>query len=127
MSYANDTRFLTFKAAENLTAFQFRAMRISAEGIVNVASNVAANQFVGILASATSSGQNARVAVGGVSRATAGGNITAGALVTHTASGFITAAASGNLVIGRALTTAAANELVSVQLAEPSYFAAIGV
>lgn len=128
MAYLNEQSFLTFQAAENLSAFKYRAVRLSAEGQVNVASNAGANTCIGILDNDPTSGQSARVAVAGASKIYASAAITAGALVTHTASGYAAAATSGQLVIGRALTTAAnAGDIITIQQSDVAYFAAIAV
>lgn len=128
MAYLNEQSFLSFQAAENLTAFKYRAVRLSSEGFVNVASNAGANTCIGILDNDPASGTMARVAVSGTSKIYAGGAITAGVLVTHTASGYATAATSGQLVIGRAITTAgAAGDIITIQQADPAFFAAIAV
>lgn len=128
MAYKNTQEFLTFQAATDLTAFRYRAVRLSAEGQVNVASNVAANTCIGVLDNDPASGTSARVAVAGVSKIYTSAAITAGALVSHTASGYALAATSGALVIGRALTTAAnAGDIITIEQSDVAYFAAIAI
>lgn len=128
MAFKNTQEFLTFQAATDLTAFKYRAVRLSAEGIVNVASNVAANTCIGILDNDPASGTSARVSVNGTAKLYASAAITAGTLIGHTASGYAVTATSGGIVIGRAITTAVnAGDVITVQQADPAFFAAIAV
>jgi hypothetical protein len=126
MAYAFDQSFITLQAADNLTAYRYRVMRISGENLCNVASNVAANTAFGILDNDPTSGQAARVAVAGVTKVYSGGTVTAGLLLTHNSSAQVLNATSGQLVVGRALQTGVAGDLVSVFI-QPAFFAAVAV
>jgi hypothetical protein len=70
-------------------------------------------------------GRDATVAYAGVTKAVAGGSITAGARVTADANGAVVAAASaGDAVLGVALTGASSGDIISV-LINPYPFAAL--
>lgn len=116
----------TLQAGANLSNSRFRFVRISAENLVDIASNASANTAFGVLMNDPSSGQAARICVGGAPKVYAGGTVTAGQLVTHTSSGSVLNATSGQLVVGRALSTGVAGDLVQIDLAKP-FFAAVGV
>jgi len=104
-------------AAADLSAQQFRAMRVTGDFQVNVA-NAAGQAVIGILQNKPTSGQSADVMMAGVSKAIAGAAIAAGAEVMAGADGrIITAATAGSNVIGIALNAAGnANEIISVAL-----------
>ena len=55
----------------------------------------------GIIQQVGKSGEHVGVTVSGISKYTAGGAVTAGALLTGAASGYLTAATSGDVVCGR--------------------------
>lgn len=121
--YTGDDFRISFQAGADLRLFQYRAVRVSAEGFVNVASAITGtNTFLGVLQNAPNMNEAAEVTVAGVTKMVANGSITAGGLVTHSASGYVTAATSGTPVIGRALATSAANDVIPVLVA-PVYSA----
>jgi hypothetical protein len=91
---ANEVNFFSysFVAAADLSAKQFYAVAIDSAGKVNVAG--AGVPVAGVLTNKPTSGQEASVAILGISKAVAGGTIAAGALVEANASGqFITISA----------------------------------
>lgn len=118
--YWGDQFTKTYKAAADLTACEFLAVRLSAAGQVNIASNnigSASASVVGVLQNKPNTNQAASVAYFGESRARAGAAVTEGMWVTHDTSGFIINATSGTLVIGRAnQAAAAAGDVISVTL-----------
>lgn len=121
--YTGDDFRISFQAGADLRLFQYRAVRVSAEGFVNVASAITGtNTFLGVLQNAPNTNEAAEVTVAGVTKMVANGSITAGGLVTHSASGYVTAATSGTPVIGRALATSEANDVIPVLIA-PVYSA----
>lgn len=108
-------------AAADLSAFQYRVVRLSAARTVNVAShNLAASVLgpVGVLQNKpNAAGRAASVAREGLSKAVAGAAVTVNQMVTHDGSGYVIDAVSGSNVIGRALEAAgAAGEVITVQL-----------
>lgn len=115
---------ITIPAAADLSAQQYRCMTVDSNGRAAVANATAL--VVGILQNEpTALGQAATVAYAGVSKAKAGGSITAGARVTADASGNVIAAATaGDAVIGVALQGAASGDIVQV-LVNPFPFAAL--
>ena len=117
MAYQNVSHHsLSLVAAADLSAKQFHAVTVNSAGRAAIAD--ADDQVIGIVQNNPASGQAATVAFGGVSKAAAGGNITAGNRVTANASGQIVAAANaGDSVIGVALTGGASGEIISVLLA----------
>ena len=111
-------------AAADLSAYQYRVVRLSAAKAVNVASNNLGTSAVGLAAGIlqnkpSAAGRAASVAVSGLSKAVAGATVTVNALVTHDGSGYVIDAVSGSTVIGRALEAAAAQETFSVMLQPP--------
>ena len=110
----------SFTAGADLSLFRYRAVRLSADNTVNVASNITASTFLGVLDNDPKSGEAAAVVVEGLTRIAAGGNITAGAVISHNASGFAVASASGSVIIGRALEAGAAGQIISALIQSPS-------
>lgn len=130
MSFQNTGNVQSLVAAADLSAAQFRAVKVNSSGQVALA---AAGEFaIGILQNKPTAGQTATVVtVGPVSKAVAGGSITAGALVAADASGKLKAAVLGRTdtqqheaadpligssVIGVALESASADDVFAVLL-----------
>lgn len=112
MSYDLNKNSLTLVAAADLSAKQYHAVSVNTDGKAAAAD---ADDFaVGILQNNPGAGQAATVTYHGVSKAKAGGSITAGARVTSNASGQIVAAAAGDSILGIALTGGASGDVVSV-------------
>ncbi len=105
------------KASADLSAKQFRCMKVSGNGTVTVAAAIT-DKVVGILQDAPASGVAASVAIGGRSKAVAGGNVTAGDVLGTDDAGRVVTIAPGTdttqYIIGRALTGGAVNEVISV-------------
>lgn len=104
-------------AGADLSAQQFRALRVSAAMAVNT-TNAAGMPSIGILQNKPTLGQPADIMMVGVSKAIAGAAIAAGAEVMAGADGrIVTAATAGSNVIGIALEAAgAANEIITIAL-----------
>lgn len=104
-------------AAADLSAQQFRAMRVTGNFQVNVA-NAAGQSVIGILQNKPTLGQPADVMMAGVSKAVAGAAIAVGVEVMAGADGrIVTAATAGSNVIGVALEAAgAAGEIITIAL-----------
>jgi len=118
MSYNNNVVVDgTMTAAADLSALQFRAVRITAANAVNQVT-AATQVFAGVLQNKPTSGQSAEVAVAGTVKWEAGAAISAGAEVMCDSVGrCITAVTTGNRVCGIIKTAAgAAGEIVSVML-----------
>jgi hypothetical protein len=108
----------SFEAGGDLSAHQFKFVLVAADGQVDL--NTTANDRVtGVLLNdPAAAGRAAEVAVAGrVKVITGAGGLTAGQLVASTNAGLaVLAAGAGTDILGRALTTAAAGELVEIQL-----------
>jgi hypothetical protein len=106
-------------ASADLSAKQFLVMKISGVATVTVCAGVT-DKPCGILQDAPASGSPANVAFSGVSKAVAGGTVTAGDTVGTDANGKVVTYVEGTDTtkyrVGRALTSGAANEVISVQL-----------
>lgn len=130
MSFQNTGNVHSLVAAADLSAAQFRAVKVNSSGQAALA---AAGEFaIGILQNKPTAGQTATVVtVGPISKAVAGGSITAGALVASDASGKLKAAVLGRTdtqqheaadaligssVIGVALESASADDVFAVLL-----------
>jgi hypothetical protein len=118
MAEYKDLMTLTFEAAADLSQFQYTAVRISAARRVNVASDVNASSYVGVLQNNPRLGEAATVGYFGKTKMVAGGALaTVGALISMNSSGRAAAVASGGIVIGQLLEAAAADgDIVSVLL-----------
>jgi hypothetical protein len=124
MASENIVQSITLPAAADLSSSQFKLVTVNSSGQAALANATAL--VVGVLQNKPSAaGQAATVAVHGVSKAVAGGAITAGARVTADASGnAIAAASAGDAVLGVALTGAASGDVFPV-LINPYPFAAL--
>lgn len=106
-------------AAADLSAQQFRFVKITAAKAINLAG--AGDAVAGVLQNKPISGQAATVwGVGSVSKVVAGAAVAAGAFVTPDASGDAVTAGTGNYIAGEAIDAAAgAGSIISVQLTQP--------
>jgi len=108
----------SFEAGGDLSADQFKFVLVASDGQVDL--NTTANgRVTGVLLNnPAAAGRAAEVAVSGrVKVKTGAGGLTAGQLVASTNAGLaVLAAGATTHVLGRALTTAAAGELVEMQL-----------
>jgi len=131
MSYELDVDSLTLVAAADLSAKQFYAVKVDSAGKAALCS--AAGEFaIGILLNKPESGKQAAVAYGGVTKAIAGGTITAGATVKVDSAGKLVDAAEavtntsdagsttdpliGSNVVGVALAGAVSGDIFPVLL-----------
>lgn len=104
------------EAGEAMTDKQHYIVQQDATGKIEVGEG-ATDLLVGVLQNTPAAGEQAVYAFGGVAKVKAGGTIGIGAWVTTDASGKAVATTTAtNIVIGRALTSAVANDLVEVQL-----------
>lgn len=102
-------------AAADLSASQFRLVKIDGTGKVTLGSTLGA-VVDGVLQDKPLAGQAASVAVSGVSKVEAGAGVTAGALVTTDATNRAITAGATQHAFGRALTSGAVGNLISVLL-----------
>ena len=131
MAFENQVFEWTFLAGADLTAAQFHAVAVNAGGRVVLAG--AGGPAVGILQNAPRGGEAARVCVLGITKAVAGGAVSAGSRVAANANGQVVPATTaytntsdtgaaqdplvGSNVIGIALTSAtAAGQVISIVL-----------
>lgn len=100
----------------DLTAHQYRFVRIAGSNTVDVASDAAAAgtaAILGVLQTKPDSGRAASIVVNGECKVSAGASFTAGAFLTCNGCGQAIAAGSGDAIAARALVTAgAANDIV---------------
>lgn len=123
MAYENQVQSITLVAAADLSAKQYRVVKIDSNG--KAAMPDADDLGIGILQNNPGSGQPATVGYGGVSKALAGGTIAAGARVTSDANGaLIAASTAGDAVVGVAITGAASGDIFPV-LINPFPFVAL--
>lgn len=106
---------LSLVAGADLSAKQFYVVKPNSSGLAVAANATDLNQ-IGVLQNNPANGQAATVRVEGVTKAKAGGNVTAGDRVTSDANGAIVAATTGKQVIGLALTGGVANDVITVFL-----------
>jgi hypothetical protein len=113
---------LTLEAAADLSLFQYCAVRISAANKCNVASDIGATSYIGVLQNKPRSGEFATVAVAGKSKMVAGGALATVAVpITYNSSGRAAAVASGGVTIGTLLEAAAADGNVITVLLQPAF------
>jgi hypothetical protein len=115
---------MTFTAGADLQLYQYRIMRYAGSQTCNVASHDGANASVGaigVLQNKPNTNEFATVAYFGESKVVAGGALTEGTFITTQGSGKAAAATSGDLVIGRVLETAGAEDEVVRCLLSPAY------
>ena len=112
----------TLKATQNMTTTQYRALRASAAGECQVASNNLASpsELIGVLQNKPNSGQNATVGYLGVSKIVCGSTVTHGRLITIQQSGQATDATSGQFAFGMALEAGVSGETISALLFQPA-------
>ena len=99
---------VTLQADADLSAYQYRVVRVSGSNLCNIASLATVDDAIGVLLNNTASaaGLACEVAVGGVTKVYAGASaITAGVKLTHDSSGFAILATSGTLILGTALAS----------------------
>ena len=117
MAFENEQLRTTFSAAGDLSANQYRVMRLSGVMTVNLASLNTAKTAIGVLLNKpAAAGRAAALALSGVTKAYAGGTVTAAQLITHDGSGQVITAVSGSMVLGHALESGVANDLISIRL-----------
>lgn len=104
---------ISISAGADLSAKQFHVVKVNSSAAA-VAAGASDTTQVGILQNKPTSGQVGSVRVAGVSKAAAGGSITAGAAVTSDANGKVVAATTGKQIIGFALAGAASGDIVAV-------------
>lgn len=120
MAYQNNLECLAFEANEDLSGKQFRVVELTgAPSKVKLVD--AADIGFGILQNNPKSAEAATVAVYGQSKAIAAVAVTAGQRLKPTSGGFLTPVGSaGNaasyVMVGRALTTAASGQLMTIHL-----------
>jgi hypothetical protein len=99
---------VSFAAADDLSAYQFRFLKLTGADEVDIVS-AATDRVVGVLQNKpAAAGRGAAVAVVGVIKMQAGGAITAGDPFKTNATGFAVSASSGDFgILGLAYTTVA--------------------
>lgn len=116
MSQATPLLDKTLLSAADLSTFQFRAVRITADYTVN--NSAAGLDALGIQQDMpAAAGRGCRVRFDGTSKGVAGAAFAAGARLTTDATGRLVAAATGNFLVARALQAAlAVGDVVEVQV-----------
>jgi hypothetical protein len=115
MAYDQIVQAITLPANADLSAKQFYLGKIvsdSGVGEVAVAGN--GEQAHGVIYEGGTSGQATKLAVGGVLKVLAGGNVTAGAYVASDADGKVVAVATGDKSLGVAINSGVSGDIVSV-------------
>lgn len=111
--------FVGLKASADLSAKQFRCVKVSGNGTVTVNAAIT-DKTVGILQDAPTSGQPAAVGFQGVSKALAGGTVTAGDIVGTDNQGRVVTITPGTdttvYVVGTARSGGAISEIIDVLL-----------
>lgn len=104
----------SFTAGEAITQYHF--VTLESDGFVDMADS-AGEQAVGVaLTGATAAGRPVTVAVAGRVKVTAGGTIAAGGAVAAAADAEAVAATTGNVIMGYAVESAVAGDVVTIEL-----------
>lgn len=121
MAYDNPSILITLEAAADLSASQFRGVKVTAAQTCNAVS-ASTDRAIGVLQNKPSAaGRAATIVTEGITKAEAGAAIAAGAVVMFNASGKVITATATNLGHGFALQAAGADgDLISV------YFTRLG-
>ena len=113
MATREDTSAITLVAGADLSAAQFRFVKVNSSGYAVLAG--AGEKAAGVLANDPLDGQAGTVDVGGVSKVVAGATVAAGAEVQSDAAAAATTLNTGK-PLGIALYGGAAGEIISVLL-----------
>lgn len=116
MAYEEILQSITLEADADLSGVQYRFVTVTG---VHTCGAIAASgvRADGVLQNdPAASGRAATVAFSGVSKVEAGGTVTAGDEVAVDGTGRAVTAATGNQIVGLALSSGAATELISVLL-----------
>ncbi len=110
----------TFKAASDLSAAQFKFVKMTANNTVDLCSS-ATDKPIGVLLNSPASGQQAAVLISGVTKVVGSAALSAGAQIGTTASGTAVALVAGTdttkYVVGTVLDGSAnANEIVTAAI-----------
>lgn len=113
MAVNNNQTCVTFEAGADLSAKQFFFVSMSSDGQVDPTGDGAA--AIGVLLNdPAAAGRAAEVCIGGLTRVSAGGSITAGDEVASDAAGEAVAAATGDIILGTAVTGGSDGEVISI-------------
>ena len=112
----------TLLATQDMRLTQYRALRESAAGQCQVASNniQSPKETIGVLLNKPNSGQNASVGYSGVGKIVCGSTVTQGRMITCQQSGQATDATSGNFAFGLALEAGVSGETIKALLFQPA-------
>ena len=112
--------YVSMVANEDLSTAQYKLVNVDGDNGVKL--RVAAGApGVGVLDNKPKSGEHATVVVMGLTRAFAGGTVTAGQFVTSTASGTFTNATSGNYIMGKSITGCASGSTFQLLVQHNGY------
>lgn len=113
MAVNNNQTCVTLEAGADLSAKQFFFVSMSSDGQVDPTGDGAA--AIGVLLNdPAAAGRAAEVCIGGLTRVSAGGSITAGDEVASDAAGEAVAAATGDIILGTAVTGGSDGEVISI-------------
>lgn len=119
MAYQKGGLILNFEAAADLSAKQFRAVKMATGGKVDVFSG-ATDVPIGILQNKPTAGQTAEVMVFGVSKVDSDAALAVGDIISGQTDGQLEVADSGDYVVGQVvLASGAAGELASALITVP--------
>ena len=118
MAYENALTVITAVAGTDLSAKQYYFVTLASDGQIDPSGD--GDRSLGVLQDDPSAaGQAAAVAVAGISKVVAGGNITVGQTVTSTSTGKAKTAASGDVIMGIALATSSGDGQIIPVLLQP--------
>ena len=112
----------TMLATQDMRTTQYRALRASAAGQCQIASNATGTpgEIIGVLQNKPNSGEHATVGYEGKSKVFCGSAVSANRLITIQQSGEATNASSGDWAFGLALTDGNQGERISAMIFQPA-------
>ena len=114
---AKPTGTITREAAQSLSAYQYHAMKIDTDGLVDVVDTSSAGPVMGILQNAPAAGAEAEVATKGTSLAVLGGTVDEGAkLGSDSNYHLVTVSTDTNIYFAIAMEGGDSGELIEVKL-----------
>ena len=119
----------TMLATQDMRTTQYRAVRASADGECQIASNASfggPSEIVGVLQNKPNSGEHASVGFHGISKIVCGSAVNANRLITIQQSGEAANAGSGDLAFGMALGDGNSGETISALIFQPAQQMIIG-
>lgn len=115
MAVEANVQYYSAKAGADLSAKQHYIVKLDSTEDQVVLASAATDAILGVLQNKPTSGQYGSIAISGVTKVIAGGNVSAGNMVTADANGKAVATTNaGDSVLGMALTAAVSGDIFTI-------------